>query len=200
MNALSRSSYSHRGRYYPLAEIPRFDPPCLWSFQAVWFSRWGTLVAPVDSLVRDAPRGYVAEELRQLLHVEVKVALRQLVEQHGLARKPAKGIPGNGSAEVLPVELKAALVLFASLLGEPQPRFQQEASGRDTAGDSLGHRTKSQAGKRSAGDEAIRWRRRRGGRCWRHCRTHLPGSERRSGSEGTARCARKGQVRLSRRP
>jgi len=36
-----RSSYSHRGRYYTLAEIPQFDPQGLWSFQDVWFSRWG---------------------------------------------------------------------------------------------------------------------------------------------------------------
>jgi hypothetical protein len=45
-----RSSYSHRGRYYTLAEIPQFDPQGLWSFQSVWFSRWGTLVATVESL------------------------------------------------------------------------------------------------------------------------------------------------------
>jgi hypothetical protein len=33
-----RSSYSHRGRDYTLAEIPQFDPQGLWSFQAIWFS------------------------------------------------------------------------------------------------------------------------------------------------------------------
>ena len=31
------SSYSHRGRYYTLAEIPQFDPRGLWSFQTVLF-------------------------------------------------------------------------------------------------------------------------------------------------------------------
>jgi hypothetical protein len=40
-----RSSYSHRGRYYTLAEIPQFDPHGLWSFQAVGFSRWGNVGA-----------------------------------------------------------------------------------------------------------------------------------------------------------
>src|ERR1017187_5938404 len=46
-----RSSYSHRGRYYTLAEIPQFEPQGLWSFQAIWFSRWGTLVSTVETLV-----------------------------------------------------------------------------------------------------------------------------------------------------
>ena len=50
-----RSSYSHRGRYYTLAEIPRFDPHGLWSFQNVWFARWGNLVATLEALVHDAP-------------------------------------------------------------------------------------------------------------------------------------------------
>src|SRR6266481_5969314 len=45
------SSYSHRGRYYTLAEIPQFDPQGLWSFQSVWFSRWGNLVNTVETLV-----------------------------------------------------------------------------------------------------------------------------------------------------
>lgn len=142
-----RSSYSHRGRYYTLAEIPQFDPQGLWCFQSVWFSRWGTLVATVESLVCPAPQGYFAEELRQLLHVEVKDALLQLVAQQRLARQPVRGlflycapeptarrrqvlarqalseIPGSASAEVSPEELKAALVLFASLLDEQQRRL-----------------------------------------------------------------------------
>ena len=142
-----RSSYSHRGRYYTLAEIPQFDPHGLWSFQSVWFSRWGNLVSTVETLVNGAPQGYFANELQQILHVEVKDTLLQLVEQCRLARQPVKGlflycsqgtavrrrqvlarqalseIPGSASAEVSPEELKASLVLFSSLLDEQQRRL-----------------------------------------------------------------------------
>ena len=142
-----RSSYSHRGRYYTLAEIPQFDPYGLWSFQSVWFSRWGNLVSTVETLVNGAPQGYFANELQQILHVEVKDTLLQLVEQRRLARQPVKGlflycspdtavrrrqvlarqalseIPGSASAEVSPEELKASLVLFSSLLNEQQRRL-----------------------------------------------------------------------------
>ena len=142
-----RSSYSHRGRYYTLAEIPRFDSHGLWSFQAVWFSRWGNLVTTLEALVNGAPQGYFANELQQFLHVEVKDTLLQLVEQQRIARQQVTGlflycsqdtalrrrqvlarqalseIPGSTSAEVSPEELKASLVLFASLLDERQRRL-----------------------------------------------------------------------------
>lgn len=142
-----RSSYSHRGRYYTLAEIPQFDSHGLWSFQDVWFSRWGSLVTTVESLVNNAPQGYFADELRQILHVEVKDTLLQLVKQRRIARLQITGlflyasqdaalrrrqvlarqalseIPGSASAEVSPEELKASLVLFASLLDEQQRRL-----------------------------------------------------------------------------
>jgi len=42
-----RSSYSHRGRYYTLQEIPQFDSQGLWSFREVWFSRLGNLLVPI---------------------------------------------------------------------------------------------------------------------------------------------------------
>ena len=39
------TSYSHRGRYYTLREIARFDDLGLWSQADIWFSRFGTLLA-----------------------------------------------------------------------------------------------------------------------------------------------------------
>jgi hypothetical protein len=142
-----RSSYSHRGRYYTLAEIPQFDPHGLWSFQTVWFSRWGNLLTTLEALVNAAPQGCFANELLPVLHVEVKDALLQLVEQHRIARQQVTGlflycsqdpalrrrqvlarqavsdIPGSAAAEVSAEELKASLVLFASLLDERQRRL-----------------------------------------------------------------------------
>src|ERR1017187_5350454 len=131
------SSYSHRGRSSPLAEIPQFDPHGLWSFQSVWFSRWDTLVSTVETLVNSAPQGYFANELLQLLHVETKDALLQLFEHKRISRQQVTGfflycstdtavrrrqvlarqalsdIPGSAAAEVSPEELKASLVLFS---------------------------------------------------------------------------------------
>src|ERR1700674_1676612 len=56
------ASYSHRGRYYTLREVARFDDQGLWSHADVWFSRFGTLVATAEALVQRVPRGCFADE------------------------------------------------------------------------------------------------------------------------------------------
>jgi hypothetical protein len=115
--------------------------------QSVGFSRWGTLVLTVETLVNSAPQGYFANELHRLLHVEAKDALLQLFEQERIARQQFTGlflycspdtavrrrqllvrqalsdIPGSADAEVSPKELKASLVLFSRLLDEQQRRL-----------------------------------------------------------------------------
>ena len=53
------SSYTHRGRYYALREAARFDDVGLWSHDAVWFSRYGTLVSTIESFVNQSPQRLV---------------------------------------------------------------------------------------------------------------------------------------------
>src|SRR5260370_27129800 len=66
------SSYTHRGRYYALRETARFDDVGLWSHDSVWFSRYGSLVATIDSFVNQSPRGWFADELADLLHATLQ--------------------------------------------------------------------------------------------------------------------------------
>ena len=152
LKALSyRTSYSHRGGYYTLDEIARFDELGLWSFRSVWFSECGTLVATAEACVEASEGGYYASELESVLHVGVKDALRKLVRDERIARekldgrylycsaspsrrkqqltarqvheaKPSSLGLGVG-VRVLPEELKAAIVLFHSLLDEKQRRL-----------------------------------------------------------------------------
>jgi len=86
-----RTSYSHRGRYYTLAEIPRFDAQGLWSHRAVWFSRDGSLLATAQRFVEEAAAGVTASELDALLHVEAKEPLLTLVRRGHIAREPLGG-------------------------------------------------------------------------------------------------------------
>jgi hypothetical protein len=81
------SSYTHRGRYYSLREIARFDDAGLWSHDAVWFSRYGTLVSTIESFVNQAPGGWSADELADALHAEVQDPLHDLVLR-GRLRRP----------------------------------------------------------------------------------------------------------------
>jgi len=144
------TSYSHRGRYYTLREIARFDDNGLWSQAAVWFSRFGTLLATAEAFVNRSPRGYFAHELAQALHVEVQDALHQLAQQRRVSRQVVSGlylymaidptlqrgqlltrrtmealptVVDTSRLEVSEEELKAAILLFYSLLDEQQRRL-----------------------------------------------------------------------------
>jgi hypothetical protein len=85
------ASYTHRGRFYTLAEIAGFDDRGLWSHEGVWFSRRGTLLATLEALVIQSPNGYYAHELADALHAEVQQPLRHLVERQRLARMEVDG-------------------------------------------------------------------------------------------------------------
>ena len=152
LNELSyRTSYSHRGRYYTLDRVAKFDALGLWSCRDVWFSIHGTLLSTAAALVETADSGYFAEELDNLLHVGTRDALRKLVEDARLTRTrlggqflycavdanrgrqqlfsrrallTEPGVAGSLPDEsIMPDELRAAIVLFFSLLDEKLRRL-----------------------------------------------------------------------------
>lgn len=145
-----RTSFSHRGKYYTLADIPQFDEQGLWSYRAVWFSRDGNLLATAQRFVEEANAGLTASELRALLQVEVKEPLLHLYHQRridrekiddvyvylsreagmrrnqGMRRQEPQAVWELGESPVgagLSPELKAAMILFYSLLDEQQRRL-----------------------------------------------------------------------------
>ena len=63
-----QTSYSHRGKYYTLVEIPAFDRQGLWSYRNVWFSRDGRLLDTTQRFVEEAIAGLTASELAAISH------------------------------------------------------------------------------------------------------------------------------------
>ena len=146
-----RTSYSHRGSYYTLDETAHFDESGLWSCRSVWFSRQGTLLDTAQAFVENSSTGHFVEELDHLLNVGTKEPLLRLWQLERVARQPVEGLylycsmdpvlrqrqllarhvlhsePGLASglarAEVVSDELKAAIVLFFSMLDEKQRRL-----------------------------------------------------------------------------
>lgn len=147
----ARSSYSHRGRYYTLDNIPQFDEWGLWTFRDVHFSKYGTLLNTAQTLVESSFDGFLASELETLLQVSVKDALRKLTQNGRLTRDRRSGrylycatdptiqrrqlrsrrqaeevgewVAQPVSEAILPDELRAAVLLFYSLLDEQQRRL-----------------------------------------------------------------------------
>ena len=145
------TSYSHCGRYYTLEDVAEFDERGLWSHRGVWFSMVGTLLETTVAFVTASEMGYFVNELDNLLHVGTKDVLRKLVragrlKRHELmgrflycavdsdrgrrqivARRALLAEPGIAGplpdAVILPDELRAAIVLFFSVLDEQQRRL-----------------------------------------------------------------------------
>lgn len=144
-----RASYSHRGRFYTLADEDKFDVLGLWSFEGIRFSSYGTLRKTAGALVSLSDAGLYAGELAAMLHVEVNDVLLYLVKNKHLHREsfPAgylycspepktrrrqlamrraaesEAEAGRLPAGELPDELMAAIVLFFCLLDEQQRRL-----------------------------------------------------------------------------
>jgi len=142
------TSYSHRGKYYALKPRCKFDERGLWEHRDAWFSVYGTLLATGKQFIDQSPAGYSAAELDEVLHVQTKQALLHLYQQSLVNREKFDGgivylsrdarerqrqsvvrrqmVAGEFewvSEGVLAHELKAAIILFFSLLDERQRRF-----------------------------------------------------------------------------
>jgi len=145
------SSYSHRGKFYTLRSIARFNALGLWDYRSVWFSRFGNLLDTAEALVRSSEAGYTATELKEVLHVKTKHALTQLVRSGRIQREPFESVYvylsgedhvadrqrkarkahlKSSFASVVIVnpdlaveEAKATILLFCSMLNERQRRL-----------------------------------------------------------------------------
>jgi len=144
------SSYSHRGKYYTLNEIADFDDSGLWSYQSVWFSKHGNLIETAKEFIDKSTAGFTANELESVLYVQVKHPLLKLFQNHRIDRKKLSGryvyfntefkkqksqitirkqstleldLDLSYDIQTLTDELKAAIILFFSLLNEKQRRL-----------------------------------------------------------------------------
>ena len=145
------TSYSHRGAFYTLRSVPQFDTSGLWSHAGAWFSEVGSLIDTVERFVARSSAGYLATELAAELHVEVKQPLLTLLRAKRVARAEFDGIYlytapeeedrrqqrlGRQATYIeepfgaitatetsTPDDVKAAIILFLSVLDEKQRRL-----------------------------------------------------------------------------
>ena len=86
------SSYSHRGRYYTLVDIPEFDEKGLWFYHSVRFSEHGTLLDTASVFIDLAEIGYSARELEEELKVDVQESLLRLFKKGQISREKVTGV------------------------------------------------------------------------------------------------------------
>lgn len=141
------TSYSHKGMFYSLKRICKFNDIGLWSQNKIWFSKYGTLLNTGRNFIERSAVGLSVSELDKVLSVSTKLALSHLVKLDQIKREKFNGIyiyfsnnkktrelqilkrnemdssNRNTEVEVLGHELKASIVLFFSILDERQRRF-----------------------------------------------------------------------------
>ncbi len=145
------SSYSHKGKYYTLRSTPKFSEEGLWSHGSVRFSKFDTLINTCNHFLSNSESGYSVNELQNKLHVNVKLSLMELFKRHYLHREKCNGkyvylskdfqrrkqqllirhsqnstVVFNIdklSSHVITGEIKAAIILFYSILNEKQRRL-----------------------------------------------------------------------------
>lgn len=143
------TSCSHSGKFYSLKRIARFDHMGLWFVNTVLFSYYGTMAETLKALIEKSNNGYTAAELEDMLCVKPNGPLVELIakkeirrekisgvyvyfsksstikKQQELARK--KSMDHLKSIRFLPGvqlnEIKAAIILFYSMLNEKQRRL-----------------------------------------------------------------------------
>lgn len=145
-----QTSYSHRGKFYTLAEIPKYDENGLWSYKNVHFSQHNTLIETIRMLVINSVEGYSRNDLEKILNTRVQEQLYQLYKNNLLHREKInqcyiyfaldanvfRGQKSNRNdlfaassesihlgQEILAHELKAAIILFFATLDEQQRRL-----------------------------------------------------------------------------
>lgn len=143
------TSCSHSGKFYSLSRIARFDHMGLWVFNSVLFSYYGTLAETLKALIEKSNNGYTAAELEEILCVKPNGPLIELIGKKKIKREKISGVyvyfsksntqkkqqelvrkesmdhleSISFAPDVLLNEIKAAIILFYSMLDEKQRRL-----------------------------------------------------------------------------
>jgi hypothetical protein len=129
------SSFTHNGRWYTLASIPRFSRDGLWFYRDIGFSRAGSLTRTLVALIDASRAGMSAGELGQKLHcrchgVLVDLWRRGLIQRQRSARAHVylscdaqtadvqrRAMAQSVSSAVLPAEI--AVLVLAEFIRQP---------------------------------------------------------------------------------
>jgi len=136
------SSFTHNGRWYVLASIPRFGHDGLWFHKDIGFSRSGSLTRTLVKMTEHSPAGMTADQLGQKVRCRCHAVLVQLYRKGRLKRQRQGRSYVYLAADVqtasaqcrsmqkpdaahFPAEI--AVLILAEFIRTPEANFQQLA-------------------------------------------------------------------------
>lgn len=65
-------SYDNNGRYFALKESAQFNNYCIWNYEKIHFSKYGTLKSTLVQVIKNAETGLSANEIQQILGIDTR--------------------------------------------------------------------------------------------------------------------------------
>jgi hypothetical protein len=138
------SSFTHNGRWYTLRSIPQFSRDGIWFFDAIGFSRSGSLTNTLIDLTTRSPAGMTAEQLGEKLRCRCHSILVQLCRRGKLQRQklgrshvylavdpPTQAIQRQAmdgkSAPTAQLPAEVVVLILAEFIRQPDSSFEQLA-------------------------------------------------------------------------
>jgi len=134
------SSFTHNGKWYTLASIPRFNNKGLWFYKDIGFSRHGALTVTLIKLVETSMSGMTADQLGKILRCRCHAVLVQLYRK-GLLQRQKHGASfvylssdldkANAQERALqkqhipPLSAELSVLVLAAFIQRPDADFRQ---------------------------------------------------------------------------
>ncbi|RKY84155.1 hypothetical protein DRQ11_11975 [candidate division KSB1 bacterium] len=80
------TSYTHRGRFVTLSDIPTFNDFGIWSYQKIGFSKFGSSLDTIVAIVNQSECGFSREELESILKIGISKQIQILVQRESIHR------------------------------------------------------------------------------------------------------------------
>lgn len=84
LNALT--SFTHRGKFMTLPDIPHFDERGLWFYRQIGFSKFGTSLDTIIGLIEQSKSGLSREEMEAILKIRISKQIQILIQREKLQR------------------------------------------------------------------------------------------------------------------
>ncbi len=80
------TSYTHRGKYITLQNIPAFDRNGIWFYRDIGFTKYRNSLDLIVNLINNSEKSYTKAELEDIMKIQISKQIQILLKQNRLQR------------------------------------------------------------------------------------------------------------------